>query len=39
MELKEVLDLLEEVLLEEEDERLITKLEDIQLMLSGMLRG
>lgn len=39
MELKKVFDLLEEVLLEEEDERLITKLEDIQLILSGMLRG
>lgn len=39
MELKKVFDLLEEVLLEEDDERLITKLEDIQLILSGMLRG
>lgn len=39
MELKKVFDLLEEVLLEEDDERLVTKLEDIQLILSGMLRG
>ena len=35
-EVKKIFDLLDEVLLEEEDERLKTKLEDIHLILCSM---